>query len=711
MQCPKLAAGLYRVSCIWDAKDFDWDRLWFPMHEFENKGQITGPWDFDFERIEPTVPAWWLSVNGERVGLVACARPSPATIAKKRMTLGFCFEMASAGQGKLTLEPFNDTAGMTPLEIKIEPEPYDSFEAVTFTQQEPMAKAQRASNHWKQCADKAHAMGPQVQKLVNTCMNVAVKNHTQSPMACPLALAYLGYGKEDAKEALLAMVRHYVGLEHWGNQAPAGYGHNCDMGVAEILQSLSMAYHWFHPELQAQGLAEPLLKKIQIQLKRFFNGVLCWADFWGGSLSQDHGHRSLSCFGVAAIHMLDLLPEAAVYASFAVHRMNQALALILPDGGIPFSSYTKIHLYMDDMSIWRDVLLHATGQEVYETLGIEKTVDFVISRLDANTSEIMAANPRGDRLNYYAGWGFLSAMAERSIPGAHALVDQLIKVTAAKTKDPAGKPCATIGWMLTHLPVVPADDPVHTLPTPKVWDVRPVQGQMSYRPANQTCVCVQLPSKLQAHKDLHNPCDRNTAMPFEGHFTVHLAGHCLVQTAEGGYQMRSDLSNVLLIDGKGGWEDQNYAMGIPGITLRDVAIATHRFDTQSQQGYMRLNLAAMHDRDLGVVRYTRELFFSPVGMRCQDVVTLTQPRQLSWHFQSYANRQIKQVEPNAWQISHAAANLRIKASATQPLVSGVHPTEVVWSYQNENDDQPFQHVRYATREPVSQLACAFDLSW
>lgn len=710
MACPKLSSGLFRVSCILDAQNFDWDRLWFPMEKYNNKGQITGPWDFDFDRIEPTVPAWWLTINGRRVGLVACARPTPANIAKKRMTLGFCFHMPEAGQADISLEPFNDVSGISPLEIKVEPEPYDSLEAVAFTQKEPMAAAMRATGHWQACAQKAHAMGQETESLVKRCIDIAVNSPKQSPMATTLALGYLGFKRDDAKAAMLEMVRHFLSLEHWGNPAPAGYGHNSDMGVAEILQSLAMAYHSFLPELEAAGLAEPLLKKLELQMARFFDGIMCWADYWGGSLAQDHGHRSLSCFGVASIHMLDLLPNAPMYASFVVHRMNQALALILPDGGIPFSSYTKIHLYLDDMSIWRDVLLHATGQEVYETPGIEETVSFVISRLDAKTSEVMSANARGDRLNYYAGWGFLAAMAERNVPGAQALVQQLIKVTATK-KTPAGKPCATIGWMLSHLPLTKADDPTRKLPAPAIWDVRPVQGQMSYRPQDQTLVCVQLPAKLPAIHHLHNPCDRIMSMPCDGHFTFHQAGLCLLQTGEGGYQMRSDLSNVLLIDGKGGWEDQKFAMGIPGITLRDTAMTAQRYDPVTQQGYIRLNLGAMHDRDLGVVRYTRELFFAPNQLRCQDVVTLQEPHHLSWHFQCYSSRLIQQINPDSWRISHGPAQVAIKVHATQTLQAGVHPTEIVWAYANENGDNPFHHLRLETTKPQTQLACLFEISW
>jgi hypothetical protein len=82
----ELPAGFYRVSALFDAARFDWGRLWFPMNRFGNKGQMTGPWDLDFDRIAPLVPAGWAYVNDERLGLACCPRPSVQMLQTRRLT-------------------------------------------------------------------------------------------------------------------------------------------------------------------------------------------------------------------------------------------------------------------------------------------------------------------------------------------------------------------------------------------------------------------------------------------------------------------------------------------------------------------------------------------------------------------------------------------------------------------------------------------------
>ena len=43
----KAQPGLYRLSVIVDASAFDWESLYVNLHRFHNKGQRTGPWDFN----------------------------------------------------------------------------------------------------------------------------------------------------------------------------------------------------------------------------------------------------------------------------------------------------------------------------------------------------------------------------------------------------------------------------------------------------------------------------------------------------------------------------------------------------------------------------------------------------------------------------------------------------------------------------------------
>ena len=38
-----LPAGIHRVSAMLDGRQFDWERLYFPMERYGNTGQRTGP--------------------------------------------------------------------------------------------------------------------------------------------------------------------------------------------------------------------------------------------------------------------------------------------------------------------------------------------------------------------------------------------------------------------------------------------------------------------------------------------------------------------------------------------------------------------------------------------------------------------------------------------------------------------------------------------
>ena len=62
-------AGLCRFTVIADARDFDWERLYIPLHRYGNTGQRTGPWDFNLlEEHKPLVPSYWVEVDGHPRG-------------------------------------------------------------------------------------------------------------------------------------------------------------------------------------------------------------------------------------------------------------------------------------------------------------------------------------------------------------------------------------------------------------------------------------------------------------------------------------------------------------------------------------------------------------------------------------------------------------------------------------------------------------------
>lgn len=732
-----LSAGIHRVTLLLDAAEFDWQRLYFPMHSFGNKGQRTGPWDFSFERFEPVLPAWWANVNGQRLGLAVVARLAPSQVQNRRMQVTWCFEHKAPGDAIIHMEPFNQS-DVSLIRMTLEAEPYDRMRVPDrrWRRSGSYEAAQVRKEVWNGWDRKLKQLGASHQRLLKSVAEFALAGSMDTealrlrrlgakgvlpvpkPGARPLdpemlpLLAYLWRARGDHHALLVArqIIRQKLELEHWGNQCASGYGHDADMGVASVIEPLAHAYHWFGDALDEPGdpLRKRLRDKLRLQMQRFFTLLLVWADYWGGSILQDHGHRSVCRFGVAAINMLGVLPEAPHWLAFVATRMDRVLKALPDDGGIPSSSYYKLHLYLDDMTSWRDAWLHVSGEDIFDRPLFKKVVSFVTNRLDSKTNEVMLANPRGDRASLYAGWGFLAAIASKfDDANAAALLGQLVR--KYKTCPMAQRPASTWTRFIEHMNPSIKPGPLR----PDSWDFRPAIGQASYRPPrSNVCVAVVTPAKLYHQSHLNNPCDRAYFAPFEGHFTVHLGEQAMLLTAEGGYRMRSCLGAVLLIDDRGGYDDISYSMGTPGISYRGQQVETAWYDPATGIAGLRLNLAAMYPREVGLLSYVREFQLRPDGLRLRDCVVASAPHHFGWCFQTYARRSVESTGPNQWRIKDRQAALELAGHAVETkLTSRVQPTDVVWAYGNENGSQSFKHVRFSTRSRVSVLTADFNVTW
>jgi hypothetical protein len=360
------------------------------------------------------------------------------------------------------------------------------------------------------------------------------------------------------------------------------------------------------------------------------------------------------------------------------------------------------------MTSWRDAWLHVSGEDIFDRPLFRKVVSFVTNRLDSNTNEVMIANPRGDRANFYAGWGFLAAIASKfDDANAAALLGQLVRKYQTCLMEQ--RPASTWPRFIEHLN--PSVKPSPLRPDP--WDFRPSIGQASYRPPHRNvCVAVVTPAKLYHQSHLNNPCDRAYFAPFEGHFTVHFGEQAMLLTAEGGYRMRQCLGAGLLIDDRGGYDDIDYSMGTPGISYRGQQVETAWYDAATNIAGMRLNLAAMYPREANLLSYVREFELRPDGLRLRDCVVASAPHRFSWCFQTYARRTVKSTAPNQWRITDGQAVLDLAGNAMETkLTSRVQPTDVVWAYGNENGSQSFKHVRFSTRSRVAVLTADFNVTW
>ena len=121
-----------------------------------------------------------------------------------------------------------------------------------------------------------------------------------------------------------------------------------------------------------------MIDKLRLQGNRFLNLALLNRDYWGGSLQQDHGWKSLFGFGDAALHLLGILPEAQLWAAYVIPRLRRSVKVVPRDGVIPWSSYCSMFLYLDEPTAYRQALLALTGKDIFDDAPFHEIVDYLI---------------------------------------------------------------------------------------------------------------------------------------------------------------------------------------------------------------------------------------------------------------------------------------------------------------------------------------------
>src|SRR5690606_30425314 len=124
-----------------------------------------------------------------------------------------------------------------------------------------------------------------------------------------LLLAYRLDNRQEALEELICAVDELLALPHWGNPRDDGYSHNGDMHAAFPMRAMAWVYHGIGEEL-GEERRRKMREKLVLQGERFVELCLLNRDYWGGSLLQDHGWRSVHTFAAAALYLLGVVPQA-----------------------------------------------------------------------------------------------------------------------------------------------------------------------------------------------------------------------------------------------------------------------------------------------------------------------------------------------------------------------------------------------------------------
>lgn len=728
-------AGLYQFSVIADASNFDWEELYITLNQFNNINQRTGPWDFNLlNQNAPLVPSYWVEVDGRRIGLWFFQRVSLEDIRAKRFRGRMAFHLAAAGSHTLRLIPYR-TMAISWISAHLETDPEDSLQPLSWDR-EAWSHACPASRwaepaFWQDLVSRLQGTHARYSEpLQRVYQWIRRKGITPKPggiggemdyLRRPLhpedilPLLFLHHLEKDpaALPAALRAVDAAIALPHWGNPKEDGYSHDGDMGSMAMLRSLSWAWHALRDELGGER-REALRAKLALQGQRFFDLALLNRDYWGGSVIQDHGHKSLFGFATAALNLLNVLPEASSWYAFAKPRLWRTLQALPRDGAVPQSSYFALFAYMDEPLLFRDTLLALSGEDLFDHAPLHEIVSYLATTLRVQDHLAIVAPPGA--VPFIGGNAFLNRVASRYHDGLAAYLEKVALETPelkfSHGVQEHGYYHGVIWGLLTYDPSVSPTPPAVPEAPLRLFEDSALAHYWDRKSDITLAVHSGPGNGYNAYRRARGPCDRMEMIMGPGHFILARKDIPLLVTPDGGYRLRAFTRNCMLIQDQPAHGDIGYPMSIPSYSHPDDEIDTASWDQATRAGRIRLDLATAWPDTAGLARYTRD-FILEEGRRivCRDTVVLSTPRQLEWRFQTMKANGLELEGPRGFRIGGPSGIHLEACTAGAELVTGIHPTEVVYSYSSATHFAPFEHARYTTREPATALVVDFVITW
>ena len=718
-----LEPGLYRLDVDADGRWFAWERLYIVLNIYNNRDQRTGPWDFDLlNNNRPVLPAYWVYLNDHKIGLWYFNRPSQAQITGRRFRGEASFWIQRAGEYTFRFEPYRAFC-LSWTRVELGPEVDDRL--LDCVQLRPAAdQGVRRLFHagrWdllrtrlgnstlpycgllEEALQWARLQAPATPPTLSPAESADHK-HTpeRSFRSLPLPLLAAGFLLE-ADQSFLDrarfLIEHLLSQPAWGNPREDGYGHNGDMGAALTILDLALALN-----LLADTLAEPLQQRMLRRLERqgdtFLDMALLHRGYWGGSILQDHGFRSFSFFTSAAYALVGWTPRAEQWLRFCLPRMARTMEALPTDGVVPQSSYHLIALYTDKVVLFRELHRQATGEDVYERAAWQNVASAAYDSYLPEVGKFLHASPRGDLNRFYGGHPFLDQMArDFADPAAAWLAREYARAATSAGLYHGVQEQAVFAWTLwAALLWEPTD-----LPEPKRSEqtLRWYRdtGAVAYRHERTGLVFSARcgpPNGATAWRNTTCCCDRAVFAPMSGTFAVAKHGQPLIRTAEGGYKMRTELANVVLIDGQGQYADHGPPMSCPDHPYRGEKIVDAQL--REGRGWARLALSPAYDPALAINEHTREFLFERDGrIRLADRLSSDRPHRFAWRFHFAASCTVTREDRSAFAIRAGAETLILHVNRASTAVRAtVRDTLVVWAYCNENQDDAFRHIEFET---------------
>jgi len=731
-----LSPGLYKLTVDADGRDFDWESLYFNLNQFGNVNQRTGPWDFALEGgLPPVVPAYWVWLNERKLGLWFFNRPSVRQVRAKRFKGEAQFWIEREGDYEIRFEPFREFT-VTWAKTDFGTSPDDTLREKLPFRSEANLGLQKLFDDacWERLRRNLDDPSFPYGALLRETFDWALKQEaTESsakqaiPISLPVLAAIYRVRRDAAAiERARQIISKVLALPAWGNPHEHGYSHNGDMGCAQIIFDLTFAVNFLGDEL-GEPLVRDVLSRLEKQCEIFVDLALLQHGYWGGSILQGHGFISFQLFTSAAYGLLGWLPRAEHWLRFCLPRMERSWRALPTDGVIPSTSYHRLDLHVGRLAVLRELHRQATGKDIYDRPAFRKLPEFLVESYMPETCQFWHAAPRGDYTEHLAGHAFLDQMA-RTFGDADAawLAREVVRAAARHPGDKGGKFYLDTLWAsLLHeprsgrhdegaAPSHPARD--HLLTSVATRPARRLRwfqdsGAVVFRDDSRGIVFSTRLGNSNSRTSWQNapcPCDRISFAPMAGNFAIAIHGLPLIQTAEGGYSMRTELGNVLLVDGKGQREDEAYPMGYPDVPWTEERIEEATLDPKTGVGYVRMQLAPVYE---GLTGYTREWFFDPDGrMRYLDKIASSEAHLFKWLFHTYRAHPITATGDAAFTIQNGAESLRIQlARSTAPLAHSIADTMTVWAYSNQQGGQACHHLAFETREAVREIEVEFVL--
>jgi len=202
---------------------------------------------------KPLVPSYWVTLNGERVGLWFFSAFRLRILNESDFGGNLLLKSKKPGR-HFSVRSLPEHVSFLDLSY-LEPDPEDHLEIPSSSLKEFTGACPgslwRDEGYWKQEVARLATTSAMYAAPLKRSFDWSWQGSLWSLTTC-LYLWRRGNwrGAGTAWEKALRAIDDAIALPHWGNPREDGYAHNGDMGAANAMRTLAWAFHALHSELE-----------------------------------------------------------------------------------------------------------------------------------------------------------------------------------------------------------------------------------------------------------------------------------------------------------------------------------------------------------------------------------------------------------------------------------------------------------------------------